>query len=69
MIGKGKRDCASSSHTVVEKGGKREREKECVVARGTLLLCFGEERNNNLTLSCEGILVVEGYSHFKFYVK
>ena len=62
MIRKHKRACATCSHTVVEKGGeKRKKEGMCGGTHSTFLFCFGEERNKVLTLSCEGILDVEGY--------
>ena len=44
MIRKHKRAYAIGSYTVVEKGGKKEREKECVVALTQPSFCALERR-------------------------
>ena len=61
VIRKHKTVSATCPHIVVEKGGEKERQKECVVALTTFLLCLGKERNKALTLYCEAILHVAGY--------
>ena len=56
---------ASLCHMPIQSGGdgreKIKREGTCGGTHVTFPLCFGEERNKVLILSCEGILDVEGH--------
>ena len=51
------------THSGGEGREKRKSEGMCGGTHTTFLVCFGEERNKVLTLSCEGIPDVEGYDH------
>ena len=67
VIGNNKKESSVCSHTVVERGGKKEREKEHVVALTQPLCSVWRGEKKVLTHSFEEILDAVGYeSRFEY---